>query len=92
MTEERTIICACGSFEHQVTFYIISERIEDDWDELYMAVHLTTYRNIFKRMWYAIKYVFGYKSKFGAWDEMIFSDKEKEKLYQYLKENLSNNQ
>ena len=48
----------------------------DDEDKLlYTEVHLVTYHNFFKRLWYGLKYAFGHKSRFGAWDEFLF-DKE----------------
>ena len=52
--------------------------------ELYVETHLITDRNIFKRAFYAIKYIFGYKSRFGDWDELIFSNKDAVKLRRFL--------
>lgn len=54
---------------------------------LYASVHLVPLR-IWKRLWYAIKYIFGYKSKYGAFEEFIFDKKDAEKLQKlvnYLK-------
>ena len=53
--------CTCHSDEHTLRW-----DIEDD--ELYASVFLHQYRNIFSRIWVAIKYVFGYKCKYGHWD------------------------
>lgn len=55
--------CACGSAEHMLRFIY-----DQDSNELYMEVQLTQYRNIFKRIWVAIKYIFGYQCRYGHWD------------------------
>lgn len=78
--KELLLICSCDSLEHQMFFWYDKE----DGSELYTEVHLTTWHNFFKRLWYGLKYAFGYKSRFGAWDEFIFSKKEQEKLYNFL--------
>ena len=53
-------------------------------NELYVYIHLTTHRNFFQRFMYGLKYAFGYKSKFGAWDEFIFSKEDESVLLDYL--------
>lgn len=37
-------------------------------------------QNFWQRLKYAIKYVFGYKSKYGAFDEFIFRKEDADKL------------
>jgi len=82
--ERKTFICSCNSLEHQLSFWY-----DDEYNELYTEVHLYTYKNIFKRIISAIKYVFGYKSKYGDWDSIIFKNDDVEKLKNYLN-NLNN--
>lgn len=65
---EELIICACGDVEHQIIF----RTIEDDSD-VYMSVHLARC-SFFKRLWYGIKYIFGYRCKFGAFGEFILTN------------------
>lgn len=55
--------CICDSPEH--TLHI---EYDPDVDTIAFNMHLNQYRNIFKRIWTAIKYVFGYKCKYGHWD------------------------
>jgi len=55
--------CACHGDEHTIKF-----RYDVEDNSLYLNIFLNQYRNIFKRIWTAIKYVFGYKSKYGDWD------------------------
>ena len=47
-------------------------------------MHLTTYKKFFKRVWIGIKYMCGYKSKFGDWDTMIFKNEDLLKLRDFL--------
>ena len=77
--EQQIMICKCHSLEHQVIFLY-----DEEDDELYCELHLTTYRNFFKRLWCGLKYAFGYKSRFGDWDGMIFKKEDLEKLRAYL--------
>ncbi len=55
--------CACHSDEHTLKF-----SYDPDENELFTSVYLNQYRHIWKRIWGAIKYVFGYPSKYGHWD------------------------
>ncbi len=68
-------ICACNSIEHQIIFSYFPED-----KEVYTSIHLIPERNIFKRIWYAIKYIFGYKCCYGHFDEFIFKKEDTYKL------------
>jgi len=57
--------CACYSDEHTLRWDLLTG---SDWAELYASIFLNQYRNIFKRIWVAVKYVFGYKCRYGHWD------------------------
>lgn len=74
-----TFICECGSLEHQITVYY-----DDEERSLYFYPHLITYDNFFKRLWVGLKYAFGYKSRYGAWDEVIMDPNNQEKLKRFL--------
>jgi hypothetical protein len=40
--------------------------------DLYLGIHLDNCGGRFwRRLWYAVRYLFGYKSRYGAWDELI---------------------
>jgi hypothetical protein len=68
------IICECSSTEHQMILYPdIEERT------IYCHVHLFKY-GFFRRLKAAFKYLFGYKSRFGAWDEFIIKREYADKL------------
>jgi len=59
------MVCQCSSTEHQVVYY----HNQSD-NEVYMHIHLSS-RPWWKRIWPAVKYLFGHKSRYGNWDEFI---------------------
>ena len=67
-------ICQCYNTEHQLIFSYFPE------EKGYVSVHLTPEYRIWKRIWIAIKYIFGYKCKFGHFDEFIFKKTDADKL------------
>lgn len=79
--EHEIIICKCNNIEHQLIFSYFPENN----GEVYMYVHLVPENNIFKRIWKAIKYIFGYRSMYGHFDEFIFDKSDSYKLAKILK-------
>jgi hypothetical protein len=71
-------VCSCGSFEHQMYFWT------DNDIPLYTEVHLVTHRNFFIRLWRGLRYAFGYRSRFGEWDEFLFGTEDMLKLKEFL--------
>lgn len=75
---EEIFICECSSSEHQ----IIMKYDKDD-NCIYCDIHLSNY-NFLGRLKNGIKYIFGYKSRFGAWDQFIITDNHTNRLMQLL--------
>lgn len=69
------LICQCGSVEHQV---IVWYDKEDDF--FFLHIHLNRGRKFFRRLIHAIKYIFGYTSRFGDWDEIILDRETVQKI------------
>jgi hypothetical protein len=69
--------CACYSSEHTLRF-MYGE------DEIYTEVFLNNYKNIFQRLWTAMKYVCGYKCKYGHFDCFILQQKDAQRLINLL--------
>lgn len=67
--------CACHSEEHTLKFVCDPES-----QELFAMVFLHQYRGFWKKLWMAIRYVFGYKSKFGHWDCFILRPEDAPRL------------
>lgn len=71
--------CACFSPEHTLRFVW-----DEEDNEIYTEVFLYQYHNFFKRIWMALKYVFGYKCKYGHWDCFILQTKDAQRLKDLL--------
>lgn len=76
--------CKCGSDEHTLRFTLDKED-----REIYTSVFLNNYRNIFKRLFIAIRYIFGYKCEYGHWDCWIMRNEDVQNLSKML-ENFNN--
>ena len=75
--ENLCVKCECSSMEHVVHFdYSPPSYTLKDFGEVYLHVYLNPKANsIWSRIKIATKYVFGYQSKYGAWDESIIRSK-----------------
>ncbi len=80
MQEELILICSCYSFEHQAIFWKDKDK---NYNELYVYIHLASH-NFWRRITSAIKYIFGYTSRFGEWDEFIFKEEDIKRLKEFL--------
>lgn len=70
---EEYFSCSCSSDEHTLRFIIDEDPM---FPELYTSVYLHQYRSWYKRLWIAIKYVFGYPCKYGHWDCFTLDSKD----------------
>lgn len=77
--ETDLLICACSSSEHQI---IIKRADWGDQKWHTVQIHLTSSDSFWNRVKTGIKYIFGYKSKYGDFDEIII---EKEHVPQLRK-------
>lgn len=81
--EHEIVICKCESVEHQIIFSYFPE--DEDERVVYMSVHLSPMYGFFKRIWVALKYIFGYRSMYGHFDDIIIGQKDSHKLVKILK-------
>ena len=72
---EILLLCDCSSAEHQLIV-----RWDNDDKEVYVNVHLANVYGFWQRLWHAAKYVFGYKSRYGAFDEVSLRKEDADKL------------
>jgi len=85
LDREEHFRCYCNSPEHTIVFDLDKDEDSDQpIPEMYLSVYLNQYRNIFKRIWIAIKYVFGYKCMYGHWDCWIMRQEDAERLRDLL--------
>jgi len=76
------LTCVCSSAEHQIII-----RYDTDENQVYANIYLTNLP-IWKRIVNAVKYIFGYKSKYGDFEEFIFDKRDipaLEKVVEHLK-------
>lgn len=76
MENEKVLICQCSDVNHQIII-----RYDKEYNIAYASVYLSKLP-LLKRIKNAIKYIFGYKSEYGDFEEFIISKKHSE----YLKE------
>ena len=85
--DETILVCSCNSFEHQIHIY---KDISDN------SVDLEVYLkpgNFIERLRNAIKYIFGYRSEYGDFDNFIFKEEHADELISlgnFLKNNSKN--
>jgi hypothetical protein len=82
--ENDIFICDCEDIEHQL---VVSRDVDEK--ELILSIHLSQYQNFFQRILVAIKYVFGKKSIYGAWDIIILNEKNMIKLKNLIEKELN---
>jgi hypothetical protein len=69
--------CRCGSSEHTLRFTLDKDP-EDP--SIYADVYLNQYRTWWKRFWVGVKYIFGYRCKYGHWDNWILVRSDAQRL------------
>lgn len=77
--EQMLLTCKCGDPDHNL---IIG--YNNDGSEVFVAVHLVREPNVFKRAWIALKYIFGRRSIYGDFDEIVLSPLDAPKLQQVV--------
>jgi len=73
------LICDCNSTDHQLVMYYDKDD-EFGHEEVFIHFHLSNHRSFWGRLKYGLKYIFGYKSRFGAWDELVLKPTDVNKL------------
>jgi hypothetical protein len=79
--DKEILICGCHSTDHQLII-LYSEDETDDGQKYpmsYFHIHLNK-KPFWQRVRYGIKYIFGYRCNYGAFDEFIFNSSDADKL------------
>jgi hypothetical protein len=74
MMKPEIMVCQCTSIEHQVVYW----RDPED-AQVYMSVYLSPLP-LTERIKAAFKYIFGYKCKYGHWEEFVLGEEHREDL------------
>ena len=78
---EEIVLCKCESPEHQMLF-----RVLDSSCDVYVTIHLVRLP-FWQRLKTGIKYIFGYKCRFGDFEEIILKPEDApkfKKIYKWL--------
>ena len=76
--------CECHSPEHHFIFSDMCD-INDSYEDSGPWLHIYLKTDVwYKRIFIALKYIFGYKSKYGHFDEIILKQNDLEKLKNLL--------
>ena len=82
---EETFTCQCTGLDHQFTF-----RLWDDEEFQYTLLSLEPLLNFglswWRRVIVATKYVFGFKSRFGPFDDILIKDEDIPRIESILNE------
>lgn len=65
------IECDCRTDEHRLSF-----QLDPEYGTIYLHVFLEEENSKLKRVWIGVKYILGYKSKFGHFTEVMIDDME----------------
>jgi len=74
--------CQCFTDEHTLRFtFWDDEKVP----ELYSSVYLCQYHRFFHRIWIALKYIFGYRCKYGHFDSFLMKAEDIDRMIGLLK-------
>ncbi len=71
--------CQCEHSEHTLRF-----TYDPEYNELYTEIFLSQYLAWYKRVWAAIKYIFGYKCRGGHFDGWMMNPEDAKRLRNVL--------
>ena len=69
--------CRCGSSEHTLRFVLDKDKTDPC---IHTEVYLNLWERWYKRVWVALKYVFGYRCAYGHWDCWMLDGEDAGKL------------
>lgn len=84
-TEHTLFVCDCSNMEHQ---FVISYDPEY-YDEICVQVHLTQSDTFFGRVKQVIKYIFGHRSDYGDFQEILLDKAKTTMLVSTLQKHLN---
>ena len=85
--EHNIVVCDCTSPEHQIIFSIVKG---EQWP-IYVRYHLYDAPRVWERVWLGIKYIFGHRSRYCNWGEMVLGEEGALDLRDYLNSRLEDN-
>ena len=68
MEKTEVLLCSCRSEEHQILIHHYPEE-----QEVIFSYHLNSSDGFWSRLRKGLRYIFGYKCRYGHWDEIILT-------------------
>jgi hypothetical protein len=84
-SKDYLVLCNCTQPEHQLLLRYFADDKPNE-KLLYIDIHLAQWRNFFQRIIPSIGYLFGYKSRHGAFDEIMLAPDSVKDVIDYLQE------
>lgn len=84
--KEIFITCDCGYLEHLLHLSFFTDEKNKRDQIIYVQIFLHPNNGIFRRCWLAIKYIFGHKSNFGHFDEILLREPQVKKIKSFILE------
>lgn len=82
--DDEFFACQCDLDEHTIRFSVDAE-----YGELYVSVFLGHAGcGFFGRLWTGLKYAFGYKSKYGHFDNTMIKMEDRERLIEAVRKSM----
>lgn len=78
--ESELIRCECSSMEHIVIF-----SYDADYNHIILSVHLSP-KPLWQRILWGIRYILGYRSVFGDFDEVLIGREEISRMYKLVED------
>lgn len=76
--KKELFVCQCGDVDHSLIM-----EADDEWGSVFCYVHLVR-DGFFKRIWNAVRYIFGRRSRYGDFDEFIFNPEDADRLQEVV--------
>lgn len=82
---ERTIVvrCDCSLLDHQSSFTYFTD---DELPAMYIDTVLAYQDTILKRIWQSIRYIFGFRSRYATFSEIVVTQESAGLLAEFLRE------
>ena len=84
-TEHTLFVCDCSNMEHQ---FVISYD-DEYYDEIVVQIHLTQVDSFVQRIKQAVKYIFGHRSNYGDFQEILLDKHKTAMLISTLQKHLT---
>lgn len=90
---DKFIVCACNSTEHQIRFQLFGWKRDgrNCGSDVAVEVHLCPERSFWRRFWSGARYILGFASPNGHFDELVLNREKAQEIVAFLEEYIQSN-